>query len=59
MGCDRNYWVAISCFILFFIINVIDYMKKTNRQRQDQIAQMNDFIELYKKVNGLNFSLND
>jgi hypothetical protein len=39
---------------VFFIIAVSDYMRKTIRQREDQIAQMDRFLELYKKANGLN-----
>jgi hypothetical protein len=41
-------------FIIFFIIAAADYMRKTIRQREDQIAQMDRFIELYKNANGLN-----
>lgn len=39
---------------MFFIIAVADFMRKTIRQREDQIAQMDRFIELYKIANGLN-----
>lgn len=40
-------------FVIFFIIAVANYMRKTFRQREDQIAQMDRFIELYKNANGL------
>jgi len=39
---------------LLFIINALDYMRKTIRQRETQITQMDRFLELYKKANGLN-----
>ncbi|WP_425801890.1 hypothetical protein ACHOLT_14265 [Desulfitobacterium sp. Sab5] len=40
--------------LIFFVIAVADYMRKTIRQREDQIDQMDRFIELYKSANGLN-----
>lgn len=46
--------VILIVFIIFFIIAVADFMRKTIRQREDQIAQMDRFIELYKIANGLN-----
>lgn len=44
-------------FMIFFLVNAIDFMKKTIRQREAQTDQMDRFLELYKKVNGLNSSL--
>lgn len=46
--------IIYMVFIIFFIIAVADFMRKTIRQREDQIAQMDRFIELYKNANGLN-----
>ena len=46
--------IIFMVFIVFFIIAAADYMRKTIRQREDQIAQMDRFLELYKKANGLN-----
>lgn len=39
--------------ILFLIARIIDFMKKTIIQREEQIAQMNQFLELYKEANHL------
>jgi len=46
--------LILYVLLVFFIIAVSDYMRKTIRQREDQIAQMDRFLELYKKANGLN-----
>ncbi len=43
-------------FMLFFLVNAIDFVKKTIRQREAQLDQIDRFLELYKKVNGLNSS---
>lgn len=50
-------YIFIIVFIFFFMINIIDYMKRTLSQREDQIAQMDRFIELYQKANGLDREL--
>lgn len=44
---------------IFLIIYTLDFMRKTIRQREEQIAQMDHFIELYKAVNGLNPANNE
>lgn len=41
-------------FVIMFLIAVGDYMRKTIRQREEQIAQMDQFMELYKRANGMN-----
>lgn len=46
--------IVYAIFMIFFIIAVADFMRKTIRQREKQIAQMDRFIELYKNANGLN-----
>lgn len=51
-------WVYIV-FIILFIIAIADFMRKTIRQREIQIDQMDQFIELYKRANGLNSTDNN
>ena len=51
-------WVYIV-FVIFFIIAIADFMRKTIRQREIQIDQMDQFIELYKRANGLNSTDNN
>ena len=46
--------IIFFAFTIFFIIIATDFMKKTISQREDQIAQMDRFIELYKNINGPN-----
>ena len=59
-GARQNFLQFLDSYFLFswyFLGNAIDFMKKTIRQREAQIDQMDRFLELYKKVNGLNSSL--
>ncbi len=46
-------FIFIVLFIIF-LVDIVYFIRKTINQREKQITQMDQFIELYKKANGLN-----